>query len=216
MNFNHLLLTSFPQKNLLLEYGFQKEGNLLVLNRKLDEEFYAVFTFDFQNLTAEVFENQTGEKYALLDVKTAHGEFVSSIREKVSIMIEEIIQKCSENRDLKSEYIDFLEKELSTKGEYPWENESSYSVYRCENQKWFALVMKIKFKNLGFESEEPVWVVNLKADAEKIPELVDGKSIFPAWHMNKKYWITVLLTSVTDFDTLKKLTLRSKELVEKK
>ncbi len=35
--------------------------------------------------------------------------------------------------------------------------------------------MKIKFKNLGFANEEPVWAVNLKADPEQIPQLVDQK-----------------------------------------
>ena len=76
--------------------------------------------------------------------------------------------------------------------------------------------MKIKFKNLGFASEEGVWAVNLKADSEQIPQLVDQKSIFPAYHMNKKYWITILLTAVTDFEKLCDLTCQSYALVEKK
>ncbi len=88
-----------------------------------------------------------------------------------------------------------LQKEFSAPGDKPWSDEGDFtsSVYRCPNGKWFALVMQIKFKSLGFESDETVWAVNLKADAEKIPELTDKKSIFPAYHMNKKYWITVLL-----------------------
>ena len=76
--------------------------------------------------------------------------------------------------------------------------------------------MRIGLKKLGIESDEPVWVVNLKADAEKIPELVNHKTIFPAWHMNKKYWITVILTTITDFELLCKLTERSFDLVMNK
>ena len=74
--------------------------------------------------------------------------------------------------------------------------------------------MNIKFKNLGFESEEPVWAVNLKA--ENVDSIADKKTVFPAYHMNKKYWITVLLTSVTDFDLLCSLTEKSYNLVKKK
>ena len=73
--------------------------------------------------------------------------------------------------------------------------------------------MQIKFKNLGFESDEPVWVVNLKA--ENVEAISDKKSIFPAYHMNKKYWITVLLTAVTDFENLCELTKKSFALVQK-
>ena len=75
-------------------------------------------------------------------------------------------------------------------------------------------MMKIKYKQLGVGSgDENVWVVNLKHDADDIPDVVDRHSIFPAWHMSKKHWITVLLTAVTDFEKLCELTLRSFELV---
>lgn len=216
MNFNHLLLSSIPQREKLLAYGFIQNENCLTLKKNLDKEFYAEITYSENELNAEVFETGSNEKYFLLDVKTAHGKFVDNLRFIVSNMMDEIIDTCFTNNDVKSKYVNFLETELCTKGDFPWEDDTTSAVYRCKNQKWFALVMKIKFKNLGFESEEPVWVVNLKADAEKIPALVDRKSIFPAYHMNKKYWITVVLASVSDFETLKQLTFRSKELVEKK
>lgn len=214
MTFTHLLLTSLPRTEKLLEYGFRQDGESFVLNRKVDDDFYALVTYDSKNLDAEVYETDSNEKYALLDVKTAHGKFVNGIRKKVTNLLNDIAAECFENMDVKSKYVHWLEDELQTKGEYPWEDDTTSAVYRCKNQKWFALVMKLKFKNLGFESDEPVWAVNLKTDADKIPQLVDKKSIFPAWHMNKKYWITILLTTATDFEKLKSLTLRSKELVE--
>lgn len=64
-----------------------------------------------------------------------------------------------------------------------------------------------------FSAEERVWCVNLKAAPDEIPLLIDAKSIFPAYHMNKKHWITVALTAATDFDKLCDLTGRSFELV---
>lgn len=214
MDFNYLLLTSIPQKEKLISYGFEKRDDFFILKKSLNQDFYAQVIFSEKEFKAEVFETETDEKYFLVDVKTAHGAFVNSIRSMVKDLMNEIAKDCFINADVKSLYIDFLEKELSVKGDYPWEGDNTSAVYRCKKQKWFALVMKIKFKNLGFESEEPVWAVNLKADAKLIPELIDKKSIFPAYHMNKKYWITVVLTSVTDFEKLKKLTLQSRELVE--
>ena len=76
--------------------------------------------------------------------------------------------------------------------------------------------MKIKYKNLGLKSDDPVWVVNLKCSTDKISQVVDGKTIFNAWHMNKKHWITVLLTVRTDFELLCSLTMESYGLVHKK
>ena len=73
--------------------------------------------------------------------------------------------------------------------------------------------MKIKYRQLGLTGDEDVFVVNLKAPPEKIPNIVDHKSVFPAWHMNKTHWITVLLTAATSFDNLCKLTEQSYGLV---
>lgn len=75
----------------------------------------------------------------------------------------------------------------------------------CENSGKAAAV--------PFSAEDKVWCVNLKAAPDEIPLLIDAKSIFPAYHMNKKHWITVALTAATDFDKLCDLTGRSFELV---
>lgn len=216
MDFSHYLHTSLPLKDKLLSFGFTKSGDNFLLKRNLTENFYTIIFISSDEFSSQVFENSTNEKYILFDVPSAKGAFVSEIRQQVSLLVKEIYDSCFQNSDVKSSYTAWIKEELGIEGDFPWEDDSSSAVFRCKNEKWFALIMHIKFKNLGFSSDEPVWVVNLKSDADKIPELVDKKSVFPAWHMNKKYWITVILTDITDFDKLKKLTLRSKELVEHK
>jgi len=216
MDFSHLLRSSLPQSEKLLKYGFSQTNGFYTKKISLNNDFYTIVTITTTLVTAEVFESENNEKYVLVDVPSANGTFVGKIREMVGIAIKAIQENCFYNVDLKTEYVEWLENTIGVKGEYPWEDDNTSAVYRCTNNKWFALVMKIKFKNLGFTSDEPVWVVNLKADADNIPKLLDNKSIFPAWHMNKKYWITVVLTAVTDFEVLQNLTVRSKELVEKK
>ena len=219
MDFSYILNSALPQKEKLKAFGFLEENGFLCLKKKIaDGEFYTIIRLSEKSFTAEVFETLTDEKYVLFDVISANGSFVGQIRSEVKELIEEIRGKCFDSQDIRQKYFDFLHTDLSAAGDSPWADEGDItsSVFRCPNSKWFALVMKIKFKNLGFESDEEVWVVNLKADVEKIPEITDKKSIFPAYHMNKKYWITVLLTAVTNFDQLCDLTRRSYELVSVK
>lgn len=219
MDYSYVLNSALPQKEKLEELGFVEfEGALRLKKEIAGGEFYAVIRLSEKSLTAEVFETLNDEKYVLFDVPSAKGAFVGQIRREVQEIIDEIREKGFDSQDIRKKYLDFIQSEFSAAGDTPWADEGDFksSVYRCPNGKWFALVMEIKFKNLGFESEEPVWMVNLKADAEKIPEITDRKSIFPAYHMNKKYWITVLLTSVTDFEQLCELTRRSYELVMRK
>lgn len=216
MDYSYILNTSLPQKDKLLAFGFSAVGDNLVLKKEIaGGQFYAEIKLSDKTLNADVFESATNEKYVLFNVVSAQGAFVGQIRSEVQAVIEEIRAKCFISQDIKEKYVDFLHSYFNAAGDNPWEAEpyDSSTVYRCPNNKWFALIMQIKFKNLGFESDEPVWAVNLKA--ENIEAITDKKSIFPAYHMNKKYWITVLLTAVTDFEKLCELTKKSFALVQK-
>ena len=167
-----------------------------------------------QTLTAHLFDSATAEKYALFDMSSSHGAFVASLREEVQKIIDGIKSQCFETNDLKDDFIAYLKSHFSAEPDYPWPDDAPHSfVFRCPNTKWFALVMKITYRQLGLTGDEKVWAVNMKASPDAIPNLVDRKSIFPAWHMNKKHWITVLLTAATDFKTLCDLTEKSYTLV---
>ena len=216
MDYSYILNTSLPQKEKLLDFRFSEAGGSLVLKKEIaGGQFYTEIKLSEKTLAADVFETSTNEKYVLFNVASAQGAFVGQIRSEVQDLIEEIRAECFISQDIKENYVDFLHSYFNAPGDNPWaeEPDNSSTVYRCPNNKWFALVMQIKFKNLGFESDEPVWTVNLKA--ENVEAISDKKSIFPAYHMNKKYWITVLLTAVTDFEKLCELTKKSFALVQK-
>ena len=85
--------------------------------------------------------------------------------------------------------------------EYLWKRYPSYAVFRhSKGKKWFAVVMNIPKSKLGIDSNESVDVVNLKCNEELSPFIAyNNKGIFPAYHMNKRMWVSVLLDgSVTD------------------
>ncbi len=214
MDFSYLLNKSIKNEQKLLAYGFIKNSDFFNIRKKVNDSFYAIINLNDKNVTAEVFDCETDEKYALLNVKNAGGTFVGELRQKVTLLVENIIENCFETTDLKIMLEEWILKELKVSPEFPWKDTPEFAVYRTSKNKWFALLMDVKFKSLGVESDEKVWCVNLKYDSQKIPELIDNHSIFPAYHMNKKHWITVLLSAVTDFEKLKSLVLRSKELTE--
>lgn len=43
--------------------------------------------------------------------------------------------------------------------------------------------------------KEQIWVLNLKCDPNLAPILHDFRAIFPAYHMNKRHWISVDLSA---------------------
>ena len=219
MDYSYIFRSAKIKKDSLEAAGFATtDGNSYTMEQNVSNgSFNAIILLSIseQTLTVHLYDAATGEKYALFDMPSSHGAFVASLREEVQKIIDEISAKCFESKDLKDDYIVWIKTYFGAEPDFPWSDTPEYCVFRCPNEKWFALIMKIKYRQLGLSGDEEVWVVNMKASQHKIPNLIDKKSIFPAWHMNKKHWITVLLTAVTDFNKLCELTQKSWELVTK-
>ena len=218
MDYSYIFRSAKIKKESLEAAGFKTtDGNTFSMNQTVSNgAFNADITLSLseQTLTVHLFDSATSEKYALFDMPNTHGAFVVSLREEVQKLIDDIKAKCFETNDLKDDFIVWIKSKFGAEPDYPWPDDAPYSfVFRCPNEKWFALVMRIKYRQLGLTGDENVWVVNMKAEQDDIPNLVDHKSIFPAWHMNKKHWITILLTAATDFNKLCELTEKSYELV---
>ena len=217
MDYSYIFRSAKIKKDSLEAAGFTTtDGNTYSMNQPVSNRaFNADITLSLseQTLTVHLFDSATGERYALFDMPNAHGAFIAALREEVQQIIDNIKSKCFESKDLKDDYIAWIKGRFGAEPDFPWPDTPDYCVFRCPNEKWFALLMKIKYRQLGLTGDEEVWVVNMKACQDEIPNLIDKKSIFPAWHMNKKHWITVLLTAATDFEKLCGLTQKSYELV---
>ena len=92
---------------------------------------------------------------------------------------------------------DFLEYCLNTYGtspDYPFDEDFETAVLRhTDNRKWYAIVMKVSLRKFGFDSDEMIDVVNLKLPTEMFGSFGAADGVYPAYHMNKLHWISVLL-----------------------
>ena len=57
--------------------------------------------------------------------------------------------------------------------------------------------------------------VNIKLPPEKVLDLIDRVHFYPAYHMNKKHWITIVLDKEVDEPLVQQLLEESYGLVEK-
>ena len=53
--------------------------------------------------------------------------------------------------------------------------------------------MKVSRRKFGFKSDEVIEVVNLKLPIEMFGSFGATDGVYPAYHMNKLHWISVLL-----------------------
>ena len=100
--------------------------------------------------------------------------------------------------------------------EYPWVNAPSFAVYRhSSNNKWFAVVMDVPKTKFGFSDNENISVVNLKCDPLLIGSIIKENGIFPAYHMNKSYWVSVWLDGTVEREEIEWLLSLSFDLTKK-
>ena len=67
------------------------------------------------------------------------------------------------------------------------------------------MVVEVNAKKLGLQEDKTVDVLNIKCDPMMIGSLRMKEGFFPAYHMNKENWISILLDSTVSADEIKPL-----------
>jgi len=88
---------------------------------------------------------------------------------------------------------------FDTAPDYPFDDFMETAVFRhVKNRKWYALLMKVPKSRLGLESREAADVLNLKLPPEMMSSFGPPDGVYPAYHMNKAHWVSVLLEQAQD------------------
>ena len=80
--------------------------------------------------------------------------------------------------------------------EFLWPNIPSYAAFRRkQGGKWFAVIGSVPRCKVdaASPSAQDVEVINVKVDKDRIAALLARDGIHPAFHMNKKSWVSIIL-----------------------
>lgn len=190
--------------SLLMDYGFQVEEKKLTYSKNImNDDFEVVVTFT-DHFEAAVYDLSFDEheEYLGYRVKYNAGEYASRVRFEVEELLTDIKEKCcKETKYLSAQTERIVQYIFDKYGDLPdlqWAGADSPPAFRNpENRKWYGLLMSVE-RSKVMDGNGMVELLNLKLDPLEILELVEKKGFFPAFHMNKKNWISVILD-----DTLK-------------
>ena len=99
----------------------------------------------------------------------------------------------------KRELLEYCANTYGTAADYPFDEDFETAVLRhASNRKWYAVSMKVSRRRFGFGSDEVIDVVNLKLPTEMFGSFGASDGVYPAYHMNKLHWISVLLPDAPD------------------
>ena len=200
-----------------IAYGFGRTEAGLELKKELPGVgLYAVFVIASKSFEVNVFDADTDEEYLPFNVLDNITGFVTGIREQVEDLVQEIKEKCLLNSNMKLRLMEYCERKFGTEPEAPWEDSpDAYTFKTAKRNKWYALFMTIPYKSLGLVAKGALDVVNIKLPPEKVLDLIDRVHFYPAYHMNKKHWITIVLDKEVDEPLVQQLLEESYGLVEK-
>ncbi len=206
-------MNKFPESE-LRNFGFSnvKTGFVLTKNYEyLNIILQAEIGNDGQSLNIKAIDPFSSEEYRLHLSPKANGEYVKKVRNAISELKNDIIEHCTD----KSLYFDqiklvkdFIKQKYEVQVEYPWcdKSGSDNAVFRKkENGKWFAVLLKCQKKKISGSGEEYLNVLNVKISTDEKQSPVDNLKIFPAYHMNKKSWVSIVLNHGLDFSVISRL-----------
>lgn len=106
-------------------------------------------------------------------------------------------------------------QKYGTTPDFPWKDENAVLRHK-DNKKWYGVILKVGRDKLGFSETDVVDVLNVKCEPLLIGSLLMKGGFFPAYHMNKDLWISILLENTVTDEEIKSLIEMSYELTKKK
>ncbi len=194
---NELFKKYTPDIKLIEKYGFIKKDNSYIFEKMFLDSFKAIIKIEDNNITGKVIDLDINEEYNNFRIENNQGSFANTVKEEYEKILLDIRKKCFNRKRFISNQANRIANLISNKYNdepyFEWEDTPDFGVYKNKDtKKWYALIMNIDKEKLK-DGHGRIDVLNVKIDENKIIELLKSNKYYPAYHMNKKYWLTIPL-----------------------
>ncbi|HFI0304642.1 TPA: MmcQ/YjbR family DNA-binding protein [Streptococcus suis] len=205
----------------LIPFGFILSDNRYTYREVFMEgQFEAVVEVDEAGqLSSYVWDCEMDEVYTAHLVTAPAGAFVGQVRESYQSILERVEEACCValpfSKDQSNRIAQLIKEKWGDLPDFPFAKSPETGAFRhSANSKWYALVTQVKRGQLDESADqELVEIVNIKVDGREIAELLSQSGIFPAYHMSKKTWVSVLLDETVEEQMVFALLEKSRYLV---
>lgn len=195
----------------LAGYGFCPDGDKLVYVKTLPKgDFKVILEYD-GTITGKMIDLAINEEYTNFRIRNASG-FRAEVKQQYTELLLDIREKCCRNAYFKSGQArrinDYIYGTYNGVPEFLWPNIPSYGAYRLKDgKKWYAVIGSVPLYKIDHtaDSAKEVEVINVKADKDKVGGLLSQTGFYPAFHMNKKCWVSIILDDTLADGEIQKL-----------
>jgi len=191
----------------LQEYGFNKEEDSYKYITEILNKFRVDIIIRNDVVIGHIYDLSTNEEYVSYRQLENTGAYVSKVRDEYLKVLKDIKGKCSKNElfilDQTNRITAKIKELYSNDPEFLWESTPGAGVFRnATSKKWYGIVMNIDKSKIDSKCKGEIEVINLKLAKEKIEKLILNDGYYPAYHMNKKYWISIILDNTLSDDVI--------------
>ncbi len=204
-------------KELLTKYGFK---NNVYKTTILDNKFKVVITIK-DTIEGRVYDTSFDDyEYTAFRIEDNIGSFANTVKEAYIDLLNDIKHKCcKETLFIYSQTNDIVNQVKEKYGDYPifkWDDNECGVLENSTNHKWYGLITPLNKNKLDNKTNKTIEILNIKLDPKEIEELLKKEGFYKAWHMNKKYWITIILDNTLSTKEIMSLIDKSYNLVKPK
>ena len=200
-------------------YGFKKMDGIFEYQCPvLSGSFFLKMWIKAQEVSFKVYDQDTGDEYIQIHLEQLQGHFVGQVREVCQETLAAIRQSCFEVEDFRypqaKRLMNYISQRFQGRIEYLWERSpDSGAIRHRDTLKWYGVFMAIDWEKLDAGKSGNIEVLNVKTN--QAADLTHEKGIYPAFHMNKKYWVSIPLDNTLADEELFSLVDRSWQLTKK-
>lgn len=199
-------------ENKLLKFGFVKNGEKFIYTKDIfDKQFLlTVIISGKKEIETKLVDIISGDLYTLHLVETAAGKFVGQVREAYENILNLISRECCSDTYFAyaqaNRLADLIKSKYHDTPEFLWDKFPGFGVFRNpQSEKWYALISRIDKSKIDEKNSGEIEIVNIKLDKDEIEHLLKLEGFYPAYHMNKKSWITIILDGSIPDDKIMEL-----------
>lgn len=210
-----------PNFDKLKKFGFTVLDNTYCYNTVImDNKFSLTVKITSSDIDTEVIDLATNDPYTLFLADGAIGSFVGAVRTAYENIMLDIANNCFDKYVFKSDYaqrlIEYVFDAYGDNLEFLWDKFPDNAIWRrADNKKWYGILLTVPKDKLGLPPDEKTEIIDLRAEPETIDAIVDDKTIFRGYHMNKKHWVTLMLDGSVPLTNIEKMLDVSYELARK-
>ena len=196
---------------MLITYRFVKENDIYKYSKLImDDTFRVDVTIDNKGkVFGKVYDLDAGYEYTNFRLDNVKGDFVNRVKDEYLNVLKSIMLNCFTKEYFiykqSNRISDFIKEKYNVLPEFLWESNPNYGVFRNKSSnKWFAAIMNIDRSKLDSNKGLEVEVLNVKLD-DLVNTYIVKEGIYPAYHMSKKSWVSIILDDTLDDSLIMKL-----------